>query len=218
MPDAYQEIFGDAPRAGELTRQEENAWRMRKYAECQRFWHDRFDEDETLGGPAERPDPIPSHIDEDYRLLCGFAAAKTETRLACYSIFPHGVEMHRRFEEYLSAPRPEDNLEDGRQRAYLLGPAPQEMSEAHARELIAEIAKLLQGKISTDVDWAKIQRINYSSPDADEVLSEADDIPDLLERSPLDPSRFTHPPSHVASLFLTEPHYMSAGNCYQLGE
>lgn len=76
-----QTILADAPRKDDVTRDEAEEWFNAKTKECQIFWHDRFDEDQTLGGGLEeRPEELERFVSDDYRLISGFANAQPETR------------------------------------------------------------------------------------------------------------------------------------------
>jgi len=84
--------------------QEENAWIGARMREIQEFWHDRFDEDESLrAAGSDRPDPLPEHADDDLRLIHDFDDVGMGTRESCFAVLPEGPEMSRRFAHHLSS-------------------------------------------------------------------------------------------------------------------
>ena len=106
--------------------------------------------------------------------------------------------MARRFEQFLAAPR-------------------SEMSESQARELVNQIGSHLKDQVSLEgAAWAKVITTTYSDPGASAIIDETCDVNDLLERNPTHSDRSLEFASQVANSFLTEPHYMSAGNFYEV--
>lgn len=182
------------------TREAQSDWIKAKFEEWQTQWHDIFDTDQQLIdlGEFERPDPLPTDIDGDYRLIFGLSQATVETRFRCFSLFPEGEEMHRRFDAFLTTRSVPLSEVDARKRV---------------EEVIASIKKIGPNE---EVDFSNIKVVDRDTDEGFSAIRETDSITVLLERSLLKPHRANELSSAAARLFLTEPLYASAGNYYHV--
>lgn len=180
--------------------QGQNLWIEAKHKEWQTQWHLFFDADQQLmdTGEFDRPEKLPAHMCEDFRLIFGFSQAASTTRECCFSLFPEGNIMQLRFEQFCNS-------------------KPVAVSEVYAREKLSEITMLIDeiGPNET-VDYTNIRVVNWDSNEGLKELQNSDPITDLLNRSLLEPTPTNQLPRLAAKLFLTEPLYAAAGNYYDL--
>lgn len=181
----------------EAQRERQNDWIKQKFKAWQLRWNDLFDQDAALkaAGEFERDDPLPDDIHVDYRLIFGLSHATAETRQACFALFPHGDEMHRRFDAYLGSQRPT-------------------LSEPQARALVNEIAQHIDSASPNErLDWTRISIVRREDRDPSHPAGRLDE---LFDGNLLQPEPEEEWPAIAARLFLTEPLYASAGNYYEL--
>jgi len=185
-----------------MTRDEQNDFIKRKLKDWQIEWHRLFDEDETLEGTEYAPGEsrMAKDIDSDFRLIFGISAVAPETRQACFRLFPMGAEMCRRFEGFLNGKS-------------------ETITEEAARNIAIQICEhVKEAKPMELYNWSNIQVIDRESPGADEILSKTDRVTRIFDRSGLKPVPDEELMSLAADIFLTEPFYMCAGNCYEPGD
>ncbi|WP_139221697.1 hypothetical protein [Paracoccus halophilus] len=195
MTNWLQTFLGRPVSDPESERERQNLWISQKLAAWQTAWHDAFDRDP---GADPRPDPLPAEIDSDYRLIFGLSATGTDTRKACFALFPGGTEMHRRLDHYLTAPAPI-------------------LSAREAQDMVARIADTIdRTKPNDQIDWSRVEVIAREAPDADYRLAMTTGLSYLFERDLLLPSPERELPAIAARIFLTEPLYAAAGNSWEL--
>ncbi len=179
-----------------LDNEEQNAWIKRKFVEWQSTWHDYFQADPTLAEYV-RPKHLPKDIDCDYDLIFNFSQTVPATREKCFSLFPNGAEMHRRFESYLSEPAPDLNATE-------------------ARQLVEQLSELIKAAGPTEEANLEISTIFEAQDPLPEEIHKTDSISILFETSFFDLVPIENMSAIAAHLFLTEPLYASAGNYYEL--
>lgn len=163
----------------------------------QETWHAAFDADATLrtSGDDERPDPLPTDLCEDFRLIFNIRHAEPQTRAACFAVFPKGAEMLVRYESYLAG-------------------APSVLYEAEARAMVPRIAEAVAALSPVDrVTWDVRSVRDRKATDGYGDFS----IDELLENVRRIPSIDDGVAAGAAEGFLIEPLYASAGNDYILG-
>jgi hypothetical protein len=191
---------GLVPVEPALLREQQNDWIKKRHREWQVAWHDAFDADLVLqaSGELDRPDPLPNRVGMDYRLIFEFSHATPETRSMCFSLFPSGSEMHRRFENFLTNTAPM-------------------ISETEARGLVGELAKYVDAADPDEqVNWTEIILMDRRDPAAQELLSRSGPVSELFTENLLAPTPKEDLPAEAARIFLTEPLYASCGNFYEL--
>lgn len=159
----------------------------------QEKWHDFFDEDPILNaeGGMKRPGELPERFDIDDRLSFGFGMATSATRGKCFGLFPHGAEMHRRFEDYLESPR-------------------SQISQDEAKAILAKVLPLFQQVVPEAVVKAEnIKFLDEAEEGYRKSIKYADYMGFLV---------YEVCPSNQLSLFLREPLYVAGESMYYLCE
>lgn len=167
-----------------------------KLQEWQILWHDAFDQDANLRADddMERPDPLPDDIDTDFRLIFGLRFITAETRRVCFSVFPNGEELCRRYEDFLSKP-------------------PVAYSEEEARAMLKTLTQYVEAAgPEEELDWDRVHVVDPGVPEGEGRLASSSWLGMLF----FDAKHELEGDEGLVEEFLTEPLYASAGNDYVL--
>lgn len=181
-----------------LGRQEQNEWINARMWQIQLRWHDLFDADPgEYASQTPRPDPLPTHVDDDHRLMFGLRGIAPDTRRACYAMLPEGAEMCRRFDLFVTSPRID-------------------LPQPDVRALTTQLAELV-ASVGPDarVRWDQVRFASASDAGIEHTMRTTGGVTELLDlRRPS--HRGGDPASRAAYYFLADAHYHAAGNRYEL--